>query len=143
LQRRLIVLIPTQTRRESQRIRGDDATQNVLEIQRDSRKDVVLRAAADEEVDDRAMGRVVIMPARRPTDHLERVIVAMPDDITAGVGQTPHDVEVRGGRGPMHRIGVVALLARVHVGSALDQFVDRGELAVPRGDVQQRPSVFA
>ena len=45
------------------------------------------RAAADEEVGDRAMrGVVAAVPARRPADHLELVIVAAADDVAARVG---------------------------------------------------------
>ena len=82
------------------------------------------RAAAHEQIHDRPMGVVVApVPARRPADHLELVIVAVADDVSAGVGEPAHDVRLSRGRGPVHRVGVVASSRGVHVEPALQQQV--------------------
>ena len=66
------------------------------------------RAAADQKIHHRAMGIVIgALPARRPADHLELVVVAVTDDVAASVGQTTDDIEMAGRRGPVHRVGVV------------------------------------
>ena len=53
------------------------------------------RAAADQKIHHRAMGIVIgAFPAGRPADHLELMVVAVTDDVAAGVGQTPHDVDI-------------------------------------------------
>ena len=79
---------------ERRRVGGDDPADLVGEVHRDRGEDVVPRAAADEDVHDRAM-RVVVasVPAGRPADDLELVVVAVPDDVAARVGEPPHDVE--------------------------------------------------
>src|SRR5690349_3687458 len=89
--------------------------------------------------------RVVVtaVPTRRPADYLECMIVAMSDDVTSRVGQPANDVEMPRRRGPVHRVSVVALFARVDVRAVLDQFVDRAELAVPRCNVERSPFVLS
>ena len=80
---------------ERRRIGRDDAADLVGQVQRDRGEDVMPGAAADQEVRDGAVRLVVAaVPARRPADHLQLVIVAVPDDVAARVGQTPHDVQV-------------------------------------------------
>jgi hypothetical protein len=52
-------------------------------------------AAAHEKIRHGAVrGVVTSIPAGGPPDDLEIVVVAMPHDVAAGVGQPPHDVEV-------------------------------------------------
>ncbi len=98
----------------------DDAADLAGEIHCDRGEDVVAGAAADQELRDVAVRLIVTaVPAGRPPDHLQLVIVAVPDDVAAGVGQTADDVGVAAGRGPVHRVGVVALLAQVGVETAL------------------------
>ena len=46
----------------------------------------MLRTTTDQKIDHRAVCRVVAsIPTLRPTDHLQRVIVALSDDVAAGV----------------------------------------------------------
>ena len=53
-----------------------------------------------EELGDGAMCRVLApLPAGRPADDLELMVVATTDDVSARVGQPPNDCEVSGGRG--------------------------------------------
>lgn len=78
------------------------------------------RAATHEKVGDGTMrGVVAFIGAGRPTDHLQLVIVTVPDNVTARVVQPMHDFQVTGCRGPVHRVGVVSLLAGVHVQAAV------------------------
>ena len=71
---------------------------------------------------DRAVpGIVTAVPAGRPADHLERMIVSVADDVTSRVGEAPDDVHVAGCCRPVHGEGVVALLAGVDVQAALEQ----------------------
>ena len=94
---------------------------------------MVPRAATDEKLRDGAMrGVVAFVPARCPADHLELVVVTLADDVAARVREPPHDVQVTARRGPMHRVGVVSLLARVHVQAALQQQVHRRKVSLPR-----------
>ena len=86
-------------------------------------------------------GVVASVPARGPADHLELVVVTLPDDVAACVRQAPHDVQVTGGCGPVHRVGVVALLAGVYVEPPLQQQVHRRQVSLFRRRVQQRPLV--
>ena len=103
---------------------------------------MVPRAAADEKIRDGTMhGVVAAIPAGGPADDLQLVIVTVPDDVTARVGEPPHDVEVTGCRGPVHRVGVVSLLAGVHVEAALQQQVHHRQMSGVRRRVQQRPLV--
>ena len=101
---------------------GDDATDLVAEPHRDRREDVVLRAAADEKVGDRAM-RVVVaaLPTRSPSDDLQLVVVTVADDVAAGVGEAAHDGEIARRRGPVHGVRVVAALARVRIEPAIQE----------------------
>jgi len=87
--------------------------------------------------------RVVIgvVPARGPADDLQFVIVAMPDDLPAGVGQPAHDVHTTRRRGPVHRRGIVALLARVGIEPTPQQYVDDFEPSLTCRRVQQCPCV--
>ena len=76
-------------------IRGDDSADLVGQVHRDRGEDVVPRAATDEEVRDGTVrGVVAAVPAGRPADDLELMVVAVSDDVAAGVGEPPHDVEV-------------------------------------------------
>ena len=120
VQRQSVVLVAAHAAVERRGIGGHDPAHLVGQVHRDGREDVMPRAAADEQIHDGAM-RVVVapVPARRPADDLELVVVAAADDVAAGVGEPAHDVDVARGRGPVHRVGVVALLARVHVEPAL------------------------
>ena len=69
------------------------------------------------------------------------MVVTVTDDVAAGVGEAPHDVDVAGGRGPMDGVGVVAFFAGVHVKSTPQQQIHGGEAPLVRRDVQQRPRV--
>jgi hypothetical protein len=138
----LKVLVVTHLPCQRRRIGRHNAANFIREVHRNGREDVMPRAATDEEFGDGAMDGVVApVPARRPADYLELVIVTVPDDIAARIGQPLHDVQVTGGRRPMHSVCIVALLARVHVQAALEQQVHHAEVAVVSGDVQQRPCV--
>ena len=100
---------------------------------------MVPRAATHEKIGNGTM-RVVVaaVPARGPPDDLELVIVAVPDDVTARVGEPPHHVELPGCRGPVHGTGVVSLLAGVHVQAAPQEEIHRRQVTLARGVVQQR-----
>ena len=101
------------------RIGGDDASHFVLVANRHRRVDVVACAAADEKISDGAVGGVVAaVPAGGPADHAKGVVVAFADDVATGVSEQSYDVEVTGGGGPVHRVGIVALLTHVRVESA-------------------------
>ena len=103
---------------------------------------MVPRAATHEKIRNGTMrGVVASVPARCPADDLELVVVTVPDDITACVGQPPHHVQVTGCRGPVHRVGVVSLLAGVHVQAASQQEIHGRQVPMARGVVQQRPLV--
>ena len=101
---------------------------------------MVPRAAADEKVRDGAMRVVVaLVPAGCPADDLELVVVTVPDDVTAHIGQPPHHVQVTVRRGPVHGVGVVSLLAGVHVQATPQQQVHGSQVRCR--EVQQRPLV--
>ena len=89
---------------ERRRIGGDDPADFVGKVHRDGGEDVMPRAAADQKVAPRRDARRRrALPARRPADDVEMVIVAVPDDVAARVGQPPHDIQMPAGRGPVHR----------------------------------------
>src|SRR4029077_21181783 len=69
------------------------------------------------------------------------VVVSVSNYVSARVGQPSHDVEVAGGRGPVHGVRVVSTLARVHVQATPQQQVDGGQLPFLGGRVQQRPLI--
>src|SRR3569833_4750111 len=104
---------------------------------------MMARSAADEEVDDRAM-RVVVaaVPATRPADDLELVLVPCPDDVTACIGEHADDVEISSRRGPVHRRGAVAFLQHVGIDAARQQKLYGREAPMSRGDVEQRVRVW-
>jgi hypothetical protein len=105
-------------------------------------ENVVPRAATHEKIRNGLMrGVVTSVPARCPTDYLELVIVTVPDNITACVSQPPHHIQLTGCRGPVHRVGVVSLLAGVHVQAASQQEIHSRQVPSARGVVQQRPFV--
>ncbi len=61
---------------------------------------MVPRSASEEGVHDGPMRIVVAtVPARRPPNGLELVVVAAPNNVAACVGQPLRDIEVTGGRG--------------------------------------------
>ena len=114
----------------------------VRKVHRDCGENVVPRAATHEKTRNGAMrGVVASVPARGPTDDLELVIVTVPDDITACVSQAPDHVQVTGCRGPVHRVGVVSLLAGVHVQAASQQEIHSRQVPIAGRVVQQRPLV--
>ncbi len=77
---------------------------------------MVPRAAAHQFLHHRSVRIVVTsVPAGRPADHFELVIVAVPDDIPAGVSQPAYDRLVPGRRSPVHRCCVIPFLQRVHI----------------------------
>ena len=140
VQRRPMILVAALPPVERRRVGRDDPANFIPQVHRDCRKDMMRRAATDQILRDRTM-RVVVatIPARRPSDHLERVVVSPPDYVAARVGEPAHDIQPAGRRGPVHRIGVVSPLAGVHVKAAFQQEVHR--IQVPRREVQQRPVV--
>ena len=142
MERQAVVLVAAQPAVERRGIGRDDSPDLVAEVHRDRREDVMARAVAQQDVHHAAVRRVVApVPAGRPADDFELVVVAVTDDVAAGVGEAPHDVDVAGGRGPVDGVGVVAFLAGVHVKAAPQQQIDRGEVPLVRRDVQQRPRV--
>src|SRR5438270_800775 len=95
------------------------------------------RGWIDQKIGDGAMGDVIAaLPTGRPADYAERVVVAFTDDIPARISQSSHDIDMTGGRRPVHGISVVALLAGVGVDAALEQKLDRVQATVLRGDMQ-------
>ncbi len=101
------------------------------------------RAAAHEKIRDGTVrGVIASVPARCPTDDLQLVIVTVPDNVAAGVGQSSHHIQVAGCRRPVDWIGVVALLACVHVQPALEKKIHRSQVTVMRRQVQQRVLVW-
>ena len=127
---------------EFRRPLGGDATHFVRQVHRHRREDVVPCAVRKQHLHHVTM-RVVVaaVPARRPADHLERVVVAVADDVAAGVDQALDDIGASGGRGPVHGVGVVALLARVDVEAAPQQQIDDREPAFLRRGMQPGPLV--
>src|SRR5207253_3340991 len=106
------------------------------------REDVVPRAATDQKVHNGTMrGIVAAIPATCPTDDFHVVVVTVSDDITAGISQPPHYIDVTAGRGPVHGVGVVSLLAGVHVQAASQQQVHHRQVPVLCCEMQQRPVV--
>jgi hypothetical protein len=138
MQRQLVPLVATHSCVERRWIPGDDPAYFVLETHRDRRVDVVFGAATHEKVRDGPM-RVVVgfIPAGRPSDHLELVVVAMSDDVTAGVSEETHDVEAAGSRGPVHGIRVVALLFDVRADATLQEKLDGGRFCALRRGMKQ------
>src|SRR5688500_12339144 len=93
------------------------------------------RAVRDEYVDDLAM-RVVIasIPARRPADRLDLMIVAASDHVTPRFSESfDYGSVSRGGR-PVHRGGVVARLPCIDVHACRDQLSHSREIPRSRGD---------
>ena len=100
------------------------------------------RPALHEEVDDGAMrGILRSLPADRPADDLQLVVIAAPEHVAARVGKSPNDVQVPRRRRPMHRVRVVTALADIGVYAPLEQQVHGGELPMLRGGVEERPVV--
>ena len=100
------------------------------------------RAAADEEIRHRPMCFVVaFIPAGCPADHLQGVVVALTDHVASRVGEAADDVDVTGGCGPVHRVGVVPLLARVDVEAARQQQLHGRQVSLVCRGMQQRPLV--
>ena len=86
---------------QRRRIGSDNATNFILVVERHRRIDVVSRSSIDQEIGDGAMGGVIAaLPAGRPADYAERVVVAFTDDIPARIGQSSHDIDMTGGRRP-------------------------------------------
>src|SRR5207247_2977302 len=111
VQRQLMVFVVAHLASQHGRVGRHDPPHFVAKIQRDRGEDVMARAATDEETRDGAVRVVVgLVPARRPTNHLELVVVTVTDHVAAGVGQTPYDVQVSGRGGPVHRVRVVPFL---------------------------------
>ena len=142
VQRRPVIFVATLPASEGRRIGRHETAHFVRKVHRDGGENVVPRAATHEKLRNGTM-RVVVasVPARCPTDDLELVIVTVPDDITARVSQSPHHVPLTGCRGPVHRVGVVSLLAGVHVQAAAQQEIHGRQVSLARGVVQQRPLV--
>jgi hypothetical protein len=83
---------------------------------------MVLRAVAGEKMYNRGgpgaggTARLIeLIPACRPTDYFHSMVIAVPYDIAARLNESPHNVDMAGCHGPVQRMGVVALLARVHI----------------------------
>src|SRR4029450_9962730 len=100
------------------------------------------RTAADEKVRHRPMRCVAsTIPARRPADHLELMIVATAYDIAACVRQSPYHFQMTGCCRPVHGVGVVALFSSIGVESSLQKEIDRCEVAFHGCRMQQRPFI--
>ena len=122
VQREPMVLVAAHAPVERARVLGDDRADPLLQPERERGEDVVARAAAHEELRDL---RLRGLPAGRPADHAERMVVAFAVDVTAGVDEQPDDLEVSGRRRPMQCVCVVFGLARVDVGAIAQQRFDR------------------
>ena len=87
---------------------------------------MVPRAATEEKIRDGTMrGVVAPVPACCPTDHLKLVVVTLTHDVTARIREPPHDVQMTARCSPMHRVGVVSFLTRIHIQAAFQQQVHR------------------
>ena len=135
-----MILIPALTAVERGRVVRDDPAHLVGKVHRHCREDVMPRAAADQEPRDRAMCLIVgLLPARGPANDFELMIVARADDVATGVGKGAHGIEGAGRGRPVHRVGVVAALANVHVEAALQQQLECRHMG--RREVEQCPLV--
>ena len=129
-------------RSSARRIVGHDAPHLVGEVHRDRRKDVMPGAVFEQQVHDHALRiRRRAVPAGRPANRSELVIVAVPDRIDSGVEEPSHHVDVSGRGGPGQRRRVIAFFERVDVEPAIEQQVDDVEMAVLCRMMQQRPLV--
>ena len=98
---------------------------------------MMTRAATDEVVNHGAMrGIVATIPARSPADDFDLVIVTLAYNVTSGISQAAHNIEVTGRRRPVHGGGIVSLFASVHVKATVQQQIHHGKLAVVCGEVQ-------
>lgn len=130
-----MVLVAAHPAAQRRPVGRHDPANLVREVHRERGEDVVTGAAADQELGDHVLARV---PAGRPADHLQGVVVAAPDDVPTRIGQPSHDFQVAARRGPVHGVGVVALLPEVGVQAALEQQVDARQVPLGRRHVQQR-----
>ena len=142
VERRRMILVPAHPSIQRRGIGGDEPSQLVASVHGDEREDVVPRAMPDERVSDGAMGVVVAsLPARRPADHLEAMVVARANDIRSGIDELSHDVAVASRGRPVHRVRVVATLTGVDVESPREEQLDDSRSPVVGGDMQQRPRI--
>src|SRR5262245_28502684 len=77
-----------------------------------------------------------VVEKRPPADRVELVHVAEAVDVAARVKQRTHYFQMPMRRGPVQRVGVVALFARVRVGAALEQQPSRIQVSALGGGVQ-------
>ena len=71
--------------------------------------------------------------AGRPTQHADRVVIAMAIDIGAGLDQQAERFQIAMRGGEVQRAGIIGKIATVEVGAALDQQADGGMLIAQRG----------
>jgi hypothetical protein len=142
VQRHLVVFVAAHAPVHGRRIPQHDPPDFVWEVERNGREDVVSCAAAFEKIRDSPVcGVVATVPTCGPADHLELMIIPLADHIAAGVSQPPNDLQMRGGRGPMHRVRVVSLLARVDVQASPEQQIHDAEVSASCGGMKERPLV--
>src|SRR5215472_6484834 len=112
------------------------------EVRGNCGEDMVASAAAQEKVRYCAMSGIITpVPTRRPTDDFQLVIVAVTYNITASVGEPLHYVEMTRSSGPMHCVGVVPLLAGVHIEPTLQEKIDDSHVSVLCRRMQESPLV--
>jgi hypothetical protein len=126
VQRQAMVLVAAHPAVQRRRILGDDRPHAVFQAEREGGEHVVARAAAHEELGDLGLRG---LPARRPADHAERVVVAVSVHVAAGVHQQADDLEMAGRGRPVQRAGVVFRLTRVDIGTVAQKRLDGAGVA--------------
>jgi hypothetical protein len=140
VQRQAVVLELAHRLFEGRLILADNSPNLLGEVHGNGGEDVVPGAAFDQQLHDGALRlRVGALPARRPPDCLQLMIVAVANRVDAGVEQPAHHLDVSRRGGPVERGGVIALLEGVHVEAAVEQQVDDGQVAALGGVMQQGP----
>jgi hypothetical protein len=124
MERRLAVLESRHPPIKSFRVLLGDATDGVGISCRKSRKDVVVRTVFEKNWHDIHMRSVRSSEYRRPADDVGLVDIPMAMNVGPCREEHAHHVDVAGSRRKMQRSGVVAAVARIRVGSSVQQQPD-------------------
>src|SRR4029078_459954 len=102
VEREAVVLVATEPAVERHGIGRNDLPDLVGAGHRDRREDVMGGAVAYQDVHYAPVCRVVApVPAGRPADHFELVIIAVTNNTAAGISEAPPHIGGGGARGPV------------------------------------------